>query len=68
MLLSYHNFKKSINKVLGFQFVQAYLVKQSVSQLSLGQGCGIQRVKGEFHEEIITAKRETICTMSLLNT
>jgi hypothetical protein len=31
---------------------------QSVSQLGLGQGCGVQRVKVKFHEEIITAKRK----------
>ena len=31
---------------------------QGVSQLGLGQGCGVQRVKVKFHEEIITAKRE----------
>jgi hypothetical protein len=47
---SYNQFKKSINKVLGFPLVQAQLVKQSVSQLSLGQGCGVQRVKVKFHE------------------
>jgi hypothetical protein len=63
---SYHHFKKSINKVLGLPFVQAQLVKQSVSQLSLGQGCGIKRVKGEFHEEIITAKRDTICAIPVV--
>ena len=56
--LSRHNFKKSINKVLGFPLVQSQLVKQSVCQLGLGQGCGVQRVKGKFHEEIITAKRK----------
>jgi len=27
---------------------------QGVSQLGLGQGCGVQRVKGKFHEEITT--------------